>query len=260
MKRIKVFFVGALTVLMLPGCDGRNDVTAPRMPAANVVLFLVPKSSLLMSAGPGLDVPEAATVMVVDQSGKPLINVPVGFVVASGGGAVANALVTTDSLGLARSGKWRLGEIPGVNTLVARIAGGAPVTFSAIGQLSKVIASYDLEKIDGRTLPFSFSFSGTWDIIGGHYVLADDSTYTFGYELKSGDGIWISGSTGSSYSRLNATIIEFYYRGGGLFSTGTINGNVMAVKVEYIDDFVHDEVYVLSHTSGTVSGSRAGTR
>ncbi len=257
MKPIDVFSAGALTALVFAGCGGDSDVTAPYKPAANVVLsLLVPKSSLLMSAGPGLVVPEAPTVMAVDQSGKPLINVSVSFVLASGGDTVANASVTTDSLGLARSGEWRLGEIPGMNTLVASIASGASVTFTAIGQLSKVIASYDLETIGGKTLPFRYG--ATWVIIGGYYVLADDSTYTFGYVVKSGAGIGFNGSTGSSYSRLNATIIEFYYRDGGLFSTGTINGNVMAVKyVDYFDSF--DEVYLLSHTSSTISGSRAGT-
>ena len=74
-------------------------------------------------------------VVVKDAGGNPVSGVAITFAVASGGGAVAGAPVTTDDSGMATAGGWILGPAAGKNTLKVTAAGvgGSPVTFTATG-------------------------------------------------------------------------------------------------------------------------------
>lgn len=80
----------------------------------------------------GEAVPIAPAVRVLDESGRPLGDVPVRFAVVAGAGSVANAQSRTDAGGIASSGRWTLGTQPGPNTLSATVDGLPAVTFSAL--------------------------------------------------------------------------------------------------------------------------------
>ncbi len=76
------------------------------------------------SAIVGAKVNTPPTVRVTDQSGNPVSRVAVTFDVIEGGGLVDRArsiIVETDTSGVAGPSHWRLGEVPGSNTVVARL-------------------------------------------------------------------------------------------------------------------------------------------
>ena len=83
-------------------------------------------------------VPVSPSVKVVDTAGKPRPGVPVTFT-PTANGRVATSTVSTDASGVATPGKWTLGDIPGDQTLVARVesatltlhatATGTPIRF-----------------------------------------------------------------------------------------------------------------------------------
>lgn len=76
---------------------------------------------------------EPPSVVVSDQNNQPLAGVHVIFAVTSGGGSVTGANVTTDSIGVATVGSWRLGVNEGSNTLTATAGNLPPVIFTAEG-------------------------------------------------------------------------------------------------------------------------------
>jgi len=250
----------------------RPDSTAPprlpqspaAIPPADSTPVLAAFSSLRTCGRPGGNAREAPVVRVTTRSGTPLVNVPVRFVVGPGGGEIGDSIVMTERSGAARAGTWRLGSTPGENTVTASVAGGLSVTFTAAVKLWNVIATYDLESIGGRALPLTYSGGGdTWSITGGHYVLADDGTYAFGYEVS--DRRWTGADISCSmaqYTAADSTLTfylepgsypgsAFYQERGGLFSKGTVSGNRMTVKYEDFIDF-EDEVYVLSTASNAI--------
>jgi hypothetical protein len=85
------------------------------------------------SAQTGAAVPTRPAVQVTDSAGNPVAGVAVTFAVTAGGGSVDGAAQTTDSDGIARVGRWTLGDAPGTNTLEARAGTleGSPVVFTA---------------------------------------------------------------------------------------------------------------------------------
>jgi hypothetical protein len=74
-------------------------------------------------------------VLVTDANGDPVKDVAVDFAVASGGGFLGDSAdavtAITDSHGIA-SAVWVLGPTVGAQTVTAKVAQGAPVTFTAI--------------------------------------------------------------------------------------------------------------------------------
>jgi hypothetical protein len=89
-------------------------------------------SAVTQAALAGAVVSAAPTVRVTDQTGAPMAGVPVTFAV-TGGGTIETASVVTSAEGLASSSTWRLGSVPGPNTVTATVSGRAPVVFSATG-------------------------------------------------------------------------------------------------------------------------------
>ena len=69
------------------------------------------------------DLPVAPAVKLVDSLGKPRVGVPITFS-ATNGGRVAVPTVSTGADGVASPGTWTLGDVPGVQTLVARVESG----------------------------------------------------------------------------------------------------------------------------------------
>jgi hypothetical protein len=84
------------------------------------------------TAEAGSPVPIRPAVQVTDSAGAPAAGVMVTFAVTGGGGTVGGSTQTTGTDGIARVGRWTLGQ-PGINTLEARSEGlaGSPVTFTA---------------------------------------------------------------------------------------------------------------------------------
>jgi alpha-tubulin suppressor-like RCC1 family protein len=69
------------------------------------------------------DLPIAPSVKLVDSLGKPRPGVPITFS-ATSGGRVAAPTVSTGADGVASPGTWTLGDVPGVQSLVARVESG----------------------------------------------------------------------------------------------------------------------------------------
>ena len=69
-------------------------------------------------------------VRVVDAFGNRVVHAPVTFTVLSGEGRIDGSTVSTDVLGVAQSGRWTLGSVPGVQQVKAQSAGNE-VVFSA---------------------------------------------------------------------------------------------------------------------------------
>jgi hypothetical protein len=78
----------------------------------------------------GTSVAIAPSVLLKDAMGNPVANAPVVFSVTSGGGSVRDASTKTNAAGIATSGVWTLGLVPGTNTLSAT-SGTLSVSFSA---------------------------------------------------------------------------------------------------------------------------------
>jgi adhesin/invasin len=123
-----------------------------------------PAGALAQGGGPqsavvGTDVPDSPTVLVVDAFGNPVPNVPVVFS-ASGSpdpknspGTVEGAETATDEQGLARVGKWTLGQKVGSYSVSASVAGlPEGVVFFATG-IPAEAASLAIQEGDQQTVP-----------------------------------------------------------------------------------------------------------
>jgi alpha-tubulin suppressor-like RCC1 family protein len=96
-------------------------------PAANLTLV----EGDGQNATIGTAVAVSPAVKVTDAFGNIVSGVTVNFAVGSGGGSLTGNVPITDANGVARVGAWRLGFLPGVNTLTATREGIPPVSFTA---------------------------------------------------------------------------------------------------------------------------------
>jgi hypothetical protein len=117
--------VGLLVLQLSCGGDASGPGHVPTSIAAN--------SSTTLTAPPGTDVTELPSVLVLDQSGAPVVGATVTFTVTSGGGLVTGGNTTTNPSGIATVGSWTLGTTAGANTLVATTGNLPSVTFTANG-------------------------------------------------------------------------------------------------------------------------------
>lgn len=72
-------------------------------------------------------------IRVLDANHQPKSGVPVSFSLGGVGGTLQGASDTTDANGEASPLLWRIGQLVGVNTLTATVAGKPPVVFQATG-------------------------------------------------------------------------------------------------------------------------------
>ena len=72
-------------------------------------------------------------IRVLDANHQPKSGVPVTFTLGGVGGILQGASDTTDANGEASPLLWRIGQLVGVNTLTATVAGKPPVVFQATG-------------------------------------------------------------------------------------------------------------------------------
>ena len=97
-------------------CSG--DTTAPPV-IPSVATTLTANSSTSITGAAGTVVTPPPSVIVRDQNGSPMEGAIVTFAVASGGGSVSGAVVTTNASGIAAVGSWTLGPVTGANVLNA---------------------------------------------------------------------------------------------------------------------------------------------
>jgi hypothetical protein len=225
--------------------------TQPSQLRITALPFLLdcPRPGQILDGGP--------TVLVTDFNGVPKGGVGVSFSATIRGQIERNNSLT-DANGRATAGSWRLADDAGANVVVASIAGGPSTMFSVTTKMpTHVVASYDLATIAGQSLPITYPNAGT--ITGAHYVLADDSTYTFGYERNGqADQVVPLATALCSHARfvVSSTAIDFYLAPGtyplstfyqernGHFAIATPSARTMSVKYDDFVDF-DDETYVL---------------
>jgi YVTN family beta-propeller protein len=85
------------------------------------------------SAVVGTVVSSKPAVVLKDQFNNLVANVPVTFLVTSGGGSATGTSALSNANGVATVGSWTLGNIAGPNTLRASAPGVTPLTFIASG-------------------------------------------------------------------------------------------------------------------------------
>src|SRR5881396_2636032 len=98
------------------------------------------------TAAVGVSVPVPPSIVVRDDKGNPVSAIPVRFVITGGGGSSeppSPAIVITDSRGVARLTAWRLGPVPGENTVTvaAPRVKSSSVTFTAMATLAFAFTS-----------------------------------------------------------------------------------------------------------------------
>lgn len=114
-----LWVLGALS--LLAGC--RSNATGPSGPPAGITV--VDGSDQAGVVGQAVLI--APKVRVRDAEGRAVAGASVKFTVTAGGGSVTGDSIVTDTEGLATVGSWRLGALPGVNTLQARLT-DRPIT------------------------------------------------------------------------------------------------------------------------------------
>jgi hypothetical protein len=104
----------------------RADSTPDPLVSDNEASFSITAyNALAVAAGDGQtgqilsDLPVAPAVRLVDSLGNPRAGIPITFT-ASHGGRVTSAVVSTNASGVATTGTWTLGDIPGEQYLEAR--------------------------------------------------------------------------------------------------------------------------------------------
>ncbi len=242
----------ALTIT-LAGCAAPDGFSAPvaRPPVAPgpVPAKLVAGSPLNQRGVPGFRVLEPPVVSVLDQTGAPMKNVAVvflvtageGFVVQPGEGFVWQNLVLTDSSGVAAT-DWRLGDTIGENTVTATVPTIEPLVFEANARNLENVIRWNLQLVNGQAIPVTLSPLQL--ITGGHYALGDDGLYTYSSEINGRTSPIVFGR----YVRIDSVTVEFYeppFPQAYLLSIGSIQGNVMSVRYNGELDW-YPETYTLS--------------
>ncbi len=74
------------------------------------------------------------SVLVTDDSGRPVFGATVTFAVASGGGIVTGAVQLTNRLGIATVGSWTMGPTAGANSITATTGVLPPVVIDATAE------------------------------------------------------------------------------------------------------------------------------
>jgi hypothetical protein len=236
-------------IFSVAGCSA-TDRTAPAGVEPRSVIAASPTT---IAGLPGELTGSPPSVQVVLAFGTPVPGVKVSFTFSDNRGSDYSTI--TDSHGFAVLENLRLDTRPGVYNIVASVQGVGSVTFSAISLSGKVISTYDLVAVGGRSgPPFVFSSaSELGQLSGRHYQLFDDGTYRIGY-VPQDQTIW---ARPARYIRRGDGVVEFYldpslepvsgyYASRNyLFAIGTITGDAM--KVAYQDSYDYeDEDYALA--------------
>jgi hypothetical protein len=159
-------------------------------------------------------------VRALDAFGNPVPGISVTFQVTAGGGTVAGASATTDSVGVATAGAWTLGPVAGLQSMSASAGGvslvlqatattGSPAGLSIVagdGQSGEVAGTLPVAPrvrlVDGFGNPVEGA-SVTFAVIAGGGSLASTGATT-GPDGEAAAGAWTLGSLGGT-NRVRAT-------------------------------------------------------
>ncbi|MEO1333399.1 MAG: PQQ-dependent sugar dehydrogenase [Myxococcota bacterium] len=165
--------------------SGQTPDTGPVTSGSPTLTFMVGGSG--QSAPVDTPVAEPLEVRVTDNGEVPVAGVEVTFSVDLGGGELTNPVQQTDAAGIASLEGWVLGPTPGMNRVIAEVAGLAPITFEATGLADErgsfTIAAGDRQ--DGRVsqaLPISpevLLLDGDGEPVEGQAVV---------FEVRAGGG------------------------------------------------------------------------
>jgi hypothetical protein len=245
--------------LMFIACGAAPDSTGPGASPtesprpASVPTNVVARSALAQAGWAGFASLWNPTIQVFDQYAKPMNGVSVTFKIGRGGGSIDFSNTVTNQDGYA-STLWILGEQGGSNTLLVTVGGVDSLSFEADAKVQAIVARYDLSTMGAAFLPVNVSGGGSsWTITGGHFVIAADNSYAFGYDVDGiptarpgGSVVWVDPTTVQFFQAPGTYPgSQFYKDRNGLFATGKIEGNVMTVTYEDPIDF-DIETYVLS--------------
>lgn len=97
--------------------------------ATNTPSTMVKESGDTQTAAANTQLPVPFTILVVNQFGEILSNVPVSWTITSGGGSLSETSNTTNESGLA-SVTYTTGPTPGTATIDAKVHGIPPLTFT----------------------------------------------------------------------------------------------------------------------------------
>jgi hypothetical protein len=167
----------------------------------------------------------------------------------SDNGSVVSTL--TDSQGFAVLENAHFDTHPGAYDIVASVEGAGSVTFSVISITAKVVSTYDLIALGGRSgPPFVYGTPEDFgELDGKHIQLFDDGTYRMGYVVKdqtswSMPAPFLKRSEGvlEFYLNPSLTVSAFYASRNYLYAVGTTVGDT--TKVVYQDALDNeDEAY-----------------
>jgi glucose/arabinose dehydrogenase len=101
----------------------------------------------------------APAVRVRNAQGQGMVGVMVTFAVTSGGGMITGATQTTDAMGIARLGQWRLGPQGGPQTLSATAPGLAPLTFRATALATGAPMLTRTVHVSSLSVPWDMAFA-----------------------------------------------------------------------------------------------------
>lgn len=229
---------------------GASPTISPR--PASVPTNVVARSALAQAGWAGFAV-WGPTIQVFDQYAKQMPGVSVTFKITRGGGSIDTSETVTNQYGYANT-SWILGEQGGPNTVLVTVGGVDSLSFEADAKVPTIVARYNLSKIAGAPLPLNFSGGGlSWAITGGHFVIAADNSFAWGYDIDgfpsvrpTGSVAWVDPTTVQFFQAPGSYPDSQFYRDrNGLFATGKIEGSVMTVTYEDPVDF-EIETYVLS--------------
>ena len=127
------------------------STTFHEIAAAGVAAVMTKTAGDTQTVAASSAVPVKPTVKITDASKNPVAGLPVTFAVASGGGSVTGASVTTNAAGLATVGGWTVGAT-GAQSLHAT-SGSLSVTFTAtlIGTTNRVASILMTPHLDTLT-------------------------------------------------------------------------------------------------------------
>jgi Tol biopolymer transport system component len=221
---------GFTVTLIVTDDDGETATTTEEVVVGRGVVVVGPFRGLLgQHVAPNSPVSVPPYVVLSDEEGLPLQDVPVDFEV-TGGGSVSSPHVLTDENGRASCGQWIVGAANGADTVLARVDGVTRAIFYA--RAAFVRARYDLETVAGQPA-----------LTEGRLFFWSDLTVTRSY-LHTGE-IFDSTQITAVYQQ-NGDLLT-WTDGACCLVTGTIQGDRLTV-VEILED---DEVYLRSY--GTLS-------
>jgi len=143
MRLLHVARLGLIATFIALACHERPTEVATHPPASITVV-----SGGSQSASVGTQLPTTPVFLVADSASRPVSGAAVAFEVAYGGGTIPLASVVTDSRGMASPGSWTLGSTPGLNVLVASVAGSSiSAQVNAVGIATPVTLSIASDSI-----------------------------------------------------------------------------------------------------------------